>query len=195
MPEHYVIQQLRACNPEAATGEQRDMLERAKQQTGCIPNMYAGMANVPVVLDTYLHEYQLFCKEAGFFPAEQEVIFLAISRVNGCSYCTAAHSMTPNKKSGVAKPVLEAIRNDQNIPDAKLAALFAFTTEMVSSRGRPSREVADAFLSQDYTEHRILGIVLAMAVKTLSNYSNHLFETPLDEAFSSYAVNAEEAGG
>jgi uncharacterized peroxidase-related enzyme len=195
MTEHYVMQQLRAVNPDAATKDQRDILDHAKQQTGFIPNMYAGMANVPAVLDTYLHGYKLFRKDAGFSPAEQEVIFLAISRVNRCSYCTAAHSMIADKKSGVAKPVLEAIRNDRNIPDARLAALFAFTTEMVSSRGRPSRKDTAAFLSQGYTEHHILGIVLAMAVKTLSNYSNHLFETPLDDAFSAYAVKAEQVGG
>ncbi len=29
--------------------------------------------------------------------------------------------------------------------------------------------------------------LLAIAVKTLSNYSNHLFHTELDEAFASHA--------
>jgi uncharacterized peroxidase-related enzyme len=146
--------------------------------------MYADMANVPAALDTYLHGYNLFRKDGGFSPAEQEVIFLAISEVNGCSYCTAAHSMISEKRAGVAKPMLEAIRHNNDIPDARLAALFAFATEMVPSRGRLSREGAEAFLAHGYTEHHIVGIMLAIAVKTLSNYSNHLFETPLDEPFS-----------
>lgn len=30
----------------------------------------------------------------------------------------------------------------------------------------------------------MLLIVLALAVKTLSNYSNHLFHTPVDELFA-----------
>ena len=30
----------------------------------------------------------------------------------------------------------------------------------------------------------MLEIILAIAVKTLSNYSNHLFNTPLDEMFA-----------
>lgn len=192
MTEHYVMQQLHAVNLDSASEDQRRILENAKQQTGFIPNMYAGMANVPAVLDTYLHGYELFRKEAGFSPAEQEVIFLAVSKVNECSYCTAAHSMIADKMSGVERPVLEAIRNGRKISDPKLAVLFAFSTEMASSRGRPSREGAAAFLSQGYTEQHILGIVLAMAVKTLSNYSNHLFETPLDSAFSDYALNMEE---
>jgi len=28
--------------------------------------------------------------------------------------------------------------------------------------------------------------VLAIAVKTISNYTNHLFDTPVDAAFASY---------
>jgi hypothetical protein len=65
-----------------------------------------------------------------------------------------------------------------DIPDAKLASLFAFSMEMVASGGRPSRKDAESFLSHGYTESHILGIVLAIAVKTLSNYSNPLFEAP-----------------
>lgn len=35
---------------------------------------------------------------------------LAVSQVNGCTYCTAAHSMIADKKSGVPADVLNAIR-------------------------------------------------------------------------------------
>jgi len=52
-----------------------------------------------------------------------------------------------------------------------------------ASRGLPDRKQTDAFLSAGYGERQILEIVLAMAVKTLSNYANHLFHTPLDPAF------------
>jgi uncharacterized peroxidase-related enzyme len=188
MSDHYVMQQLQSVTPDSAPEDQRRVLETAKKQVGFIPNMYANMANVPSILDTYLHGYNLFRQTSEYSAAEQEVIFLAISKVNGCSYCTAAHSMIADKKSGVPGPVLEAIRHEKEIPDAKLATLFAFAVEITESRGRPTNEAARAFLSQGYTERHILDIVLAIAVKTLSNYSNHLFETPLDEAFSAYEV-------
>lgn len=42
---------------------------------------------------------------------------------------------------------------------------------------------ADA-LAAGYGERQILEIVLAIAVKTLSNYANHLFHTPVDEMFA-----------
>jgi alkylhydroperoxidase family enzyme len=55
---------------------------------------------------------------------------------------------------------------------------------MVAKRGLPAPADVHAFINAGYDERRILEIVLAIAVKTLSNYSNHLFHTPVDEAFA-----------
>lgn len=168
-----------------ADPKSRTVLEKAKAQTGFIPNMYAGMANSPGLLETYLDGYIRFRKESGFTPAEQEVVFLTISRSNGCDYCMAAHSFIADQMSKVPQPVTEAIRQGQTIPDAKLAALSTFTSTLLASRGLPSKTDVEAFLSAGYEERQVLEIILAIAVKTLSNYSNHLLHTPLDEMFSS----------
>ena len=165
----------------------KGVLEVAKAKTGFIPNMYASMANSPGLLETYLHGYAAFRKHSGFSPIEQEVVFLTISRENGCDYCTSAHSMIADKMSKVPPNVLTAIRNGQTIPDAKLATLSSFTSAMFGTRGRPSKASLQAFLDAGYEERQALEIVLALAVKTLSNYSNHLNAPKLDEAFAAYA--------
>lgn len=190
MSSHYLMQQLQPVSSGTADQAQGQILGTAMKQVGFIPNMYANMVNVPAVLDTYLHGYAQFRSDSGLTPAEQEVVFLAISKVNSCTYCTAAHSMIADKVSKVPAPVLDAIRACVAIPDTKLAALFDFVTAMTVSRGRPSNEAAQAFLAQGYTEKHMMNIVLAIAVKTLSNYSNHLFGTELDEKFAAYKVNA-----
>lgn len=56
---------------------------------------------------------------------------------------------------------------------------------MVASRGLPSREAVAQFLAAGYEERLILEIILAIAVKTLSNYANHVFHTALDPMFES----------
>lgn len=182
------IKNLRPVDHVNAQGPQKELLDRALAQLGMIPNMYANMANAPAVLSTYMHGYQLFRSESGLKPAEQEVVFLAVSQTNGCDYCTAAHSMIADKMSGVPKDVLQAIRDQKSIPDAKLAILYAMTVEMVRSHGRPSEETVRAFLNAGYQERELLYIVLAIAVKTLSNFSNHAFATPVDERFAAYKV-------
>lgn len=185
MKSHYQLT-LEAVTPENATAEAKQVLEKAKASVGFIPNMYTGMANAPGVLDTYLHGYALFRKESGLSPAEQEVIFLTISRENACHYCVAAHSMMADNMSEVPPEVTTAIREGRTIPDDRLRALSEFTREMFVTRGRPSKTSADSFLSAGFSERHMLEVVLALAVKTLSNYSNHLFDTEVDSMFDGY---------
>lgn len=120
-----------------ADAKARPLLEQANEKLGFVPNMYQGMAKAPGVLDTYLHGYELFRQDSGFTPPQQEVVFLTISRLNGCGYCMSAHSMLGEIMSQVPAEVLEAIRNDQPIPDERLAALSEFTRVMFETRGKP----------------------------------------------------------
>lgn len=184
-----ILHTLHPINPTTAEGAQKEILDKAAKQVGFLPNMYANMANTPAVLSTYLHGYALFRSESGLTPSEQEVVFLAVSQVNGCDYCTAAHSMMADKKSGVPADVLKAIRAHQPIPGARLSALYALTAEMVRSQGRPSAATVQTFLKAGFQEKDVLYIVLAIAVKTLSNYTNHALATPVDEVFAAYRVN------
>lgn len=161
------------------------VLERAKAQLGFVPNMYAGMVNSPGLLETYMDGYDRFRKDSGLTPAEQEVVFLTISRFNGCDYCMAAHSLIADQMSKVPPAVTEAIRGGRAIADPKLAALSSFTETLLATRGLPTKPDVLAFLAAGYEERQVLEIILAIAVKTLSNYANHLFHTPLDAMFTS----------
>lgn len=171
---------------ESAEPEAKPALERAQSQLGFVPNMYALMANSPGLLNTYLHGYAAFRQGSQLTSAEQEVVFLTISREHGCEYCVGAHSMLADTMSKVPPEVTQAIRDGRAIPDSGLAVLSLFTQRMVQSRGLPSRGDVEAFLGAGYAERHILEIILAIAVKTLSNYANHLFDTPVDSAFAAW---------
>jgi alkylhydroperoxidase family enzyme len=45
-----------------------------------------------------------------------------------------------------------------------------------------------AFRQAGFEQRHILGIILALAVKTLSNYTNHLFKPEVDAVFADYKV-------
>jgi len=170
---------------ENADPKAREVLEQTKAKMGMVPNMYGVMANSPAMLESYAHGYALFREHSGFTAAEQEVVFLTISRENECHYCMAAHSFVADNLSKVAFEVTDAIRNDDLIEDSKMKALHEFTHTMMVSRGHPSRTDVSAFVQAGYTESHILDIILAISVKTISNYSNHVFGTPVDAAFAS----------
>ncbi len=176
-------------NLEDAEPRAKAVLEATHTKQGFIPNMYGAMATNPSLLDTYTHGYTLFREESGFSPAEQEVVLLTISRENDCRYCVAAHSFLADAMSKVPPAVTDAIRDGSPIDDPKLGALHAITRTMVAKRGLPTRADVDAFFAAGYTEGHILDIVLAIAIKTLSNYSNHLFHTPVDGLFENRTWN------
>jgi uncharacterized peroxidase-related enzyme len=180
---------------EDAVPKARAGLQQAQEKMGFIPNMYARMANSPGLFDTYQQGYAVFRAESGFTPAEQEVVFLTISRVNGCEYCMAAHSFVADKMSNVPGIVTDAIRNDIEIPDERLSALGKFTQVMVERHGLPETSDVEAFLAVGYTERQILEIILAISVKTLSNYANHLFHTPVDAMFASRTWEEPRSAG
>lgn len=173
-------------NAEAGASE---ILSNAQKQYGFVPNLYAGMANTPMLLDAYIHTYTTFRKESTFTPVEQEVIFLAVSRENECHYCTAAHSMVGKMMSKVPDDVLEALRSGGEIADEKLAALSKFTKSMVINRGKVSEAEVDAFLGAGYQKEQVLEVITAIGIKTFSNYFNHINETVVDEAFAAFQLS------
>lgn len=183
---------LNPVEPETGNSKQIEVLDRAKKANGMVPNMYKNMVNLPALQETYDTGYKGFRQESGFTPAEQEVIFLTLSISNSCGYCTAAHSYLAENVSKTPKDVIEAIRQGEEIKDEKLSALHEFTKVMNESRGNPTTEQAQKFLDAGFEEKQILGIILAQAVKTISNYSNHIFHTEVDDAFSSSKLEKAE---
>lgn len=159
-------------------------LKDTQGKMGMVPNMYGAMVNLPALLETYSLAYGKFRAESGFTPVEQEVVFLAISRANGCHYCMAAHSFVGDMMTKVPTEVTDAIRDGRPIGDARLEALRLFAHLMTESRGNPSPAEAQAFLDAGFSETHILGIILAMSAKVISNYTNHIFHTELDPAFA-----------
>lgn len=171
---------------ENAASDTKEIFEITQSKFGFIPNMYRNIANSPGALSTYISGYNQFRERSGFTPAEQEVVFLTISQENNCAYCVAAHAMIADKMSGVPAEVTHAIRYGEIIPAPKLAALSNFTRRLMQSHGLPVESEIKEFLQAGYKEEQVLEVVLAIAVKTISNYINHLFNTPIDAAFASH---------
>ncbi|WP_290636720.1 carboxymuconolactone decarboxylase family protein [Aquisalimonas sp.] len=170
--------------PETAEGDAAKGLKDAKEALGFVPNMYGAMANSPGVLTTYQHGYAKLRQESGFSAQEQEVVFLTISVANDCGYCRAAHGTIADNMSKVPREVTDAILAGKPAPDDKLGALQRFVQVMFDTRGKPEPSDVEAFKVAGFSERHVLEVILALAVKTLSNYTNHIFHTTVDDAFA-----------
>lgn len=162
----------------------QDIFDKTQKTLGFVPNMYKKMGQNPALLDAYIYAYNSFRANSGFNSVEQEVVFLSVAYENNCEYCMAAHSFIADKMSKVPVEVTNAIRDGKQIPDAKLAVLSKLTRSLTVNRGNVSQAEVAEFLAAGYTEINVLGIIAGIAVKTISNYSNHNTNPELDGAFA-----------
>lgn len=86
------------------------------------------------------------------------------------------------RDAGIAAADLEALRSGAPLSDPKLEALHRFTRVIVRERGKISAAVAADFISSGYDSRQILEVILGVAIKTMSNYTNAIARVPLDEA-------------
>jgi len=170
-----------ASAPEAA----RPVLESVQKKYGFLPNLYRVFAAVPAALESYLAVSDQFAR-TSLTDAEKNVVLLAASRENGCNYCVAVHSTVAGMQ-GVPDHVVRSTRDDKPIDDARLEGLRTLTRAIVVKRGWLDPEDVKAFVAAGFREEQILEVLVGVTLKTLSNYTNHVAQTPLDDAFKAQA--------
>jgi AhpD family alkylhydroperoxidase len=169
----------------SAPAAARPALEAVRAANGMIPNMLGVLAENPAALDAYLSLSRIF-DTAGFTPLERQVVLLTVSIENTCHFCVAAHSAA-SVAAGLDTAVIEAVRNNQSLPDPRLEGLRLFTRRMVRQRGFVSDADVTVFLKAGWDKSATLGVILGVALKTISNYTNHVAETPLNPPYKPFA--------
>ncbi len=167
---------------ETAPAGARDTLMQVQAQFGFVPNLTGVLANAPALLGGYLALAAIF-EKSSFSPTERLVVLFTVSYENRCEYCVAAHSTIAGMQ-GIDAGVVRALRARLPLADAKLEALRAFTAGVVGTRGWPPSDAVGRFTKHGYTSEHALEVVLGVGLKTLSNYANHLADTPLDRQFA-----------
>lgn len=170
---------------DSAPETSQPFLEGATRKFGFLPNILGEFAESPASLEAYLGLSQAF-SQSSLSAVEQQIVLVATSVANGCKYCVAAHSMLLTM-SGLAPDQVECVRAGQSLEDAKLEALRATVVEIVTARGWTSPETRARFHAAGFTVAQYLDVLVGVTQKTLSNYLNHVAETPLDAPFEKFA--------
>ena len=163
---------------ETAPEGSKPILGAVKGAFGFVPNLQSHMAESPELLAGYSTLWDLFSKST-LTPHEQQVVYLTSNFENNCHYCMAGHT-TLAKMQKMDPAVINALRAGGVVPDAKLEALHRFTTIIVRQRGFASDADVEAFLAAGYTRRNVLEVILGVATKVMSNYTNHIVHTQLD---------------
>jgi uncharacterized peroxidase-related enzyme len=168
-----------ATAPEAS----KPMLEKVQKSLSFIPNLMATFANNATVLEGYLALGAVF-EKGSFTPRERQIILLATSVENNCNYCAAAHSQIAKTLLRTPAEVIAAVQNKTPVPDVKLNALVDLVRDLVRERGYAKDKTIQKFLAAGYKKEQVMELLLGIALKTISNYLDHISPTPVDKAFA-----------
>lgn len=162
--------------------EAKPLFNKSVAEFGMLPNLHAVMGEQPALLDAYQTTWKLGKEQSGFTPIEQQVVYQASNVFNSCHYCVPAHS-TLTKGLGGSDELIGQLALGRSPTDPKLAALHTFTMRMLQTTGEVGEGDLKAFFGAGYTPKHALSIVLMLACKVMSNYTNRLAQTPLDAPF------------
>ncbi|WP_367111993.1 carboxymuconolactone decarboxylase family protein [uncultured Psychrobacter sp.] len=169
---------------QSAPTDSKELLDISIDAFGMVPNLHAVMAEAPGLLEGYQRLHQLFL-DSSFDDEEVTVVWQTINVEHACHYCVPAHTGIA-KSMKVDDAITEALRNETPLPTDKLEALRDFTLSVVRDRGNINDDAVQAFLDAGFTKRQILEVVLAAAQKVMSNYTNHLANTPIDKPFQKF---------
>ncbi|WP_437370579.1 carboxymuconolactone decarboxylase family protein [Maribacter litoralis] len=175
---------LKVHDIESAPEGSKPLLENSLKAFGMVPGLHGVLASAPKALEGYQVLHQLFT-ETSFNNEELTVVWQTINVEHACHYCVPAHTGIANMMK-VDEAITEALRNETPLADEKLEALRTFTLSVVRNRGNVTQEDLDAFYAVGYGEQQVLEIILGLAQKTISNYTNHIAHTPVDDAFKKF---------
>jgi len=162
------------------------LIEKSKAAFGRLPGLHSVLAGSPAAFEGYQILHRLFAEETAFDADEKTVVWQAINVEHGCHYCVPAHTGIA-KMMKVDDEISNALRDETALPNAKLEALRTFTIAMVRERGNVSDETLQTFYDAGYGQRQVLEVILGLAQKVMSNYTNHIANTPVDQVMEKFA--------
>jgi AhpD family alkylhydroperoxidase len=136
------------------------------------------MAESPALVNSYVYTAEQVDK-IQLSATEQQIVMMTINRFHECRYCIAGHSKLAEQHD-IDMKVINAIRDDKPLDNPKYAALRSFTLKLTKTRGVVSQTLVNAFFNAGYNRQHALDVIAMVALKVMSNYTNHLVGTEID---------------
>ncbi len=170
------MQRFKVPTREEVSTNNQAIFDNLKNKLGFVPNIYAAMGHSDNALSNYL---QFSGGATSFSKKEKEVIDLAISEVNGCSYCQAAHTAIA-KMNGFTEAQTIELRKGTASWDTKLDVLAKISKSIAETRGNVSEDVKQKFYDAGYTQANLVDLVIAAGIINITNTFHNLTEVEID---------------
>lgn len=162
---------------EQVTPGAQGVFDHVQSDFGMVPNLFATIGYSENALTSYL-AFQQAQTKGSFNAKEREAVFLAVSQVNGCQYCLAAHTAV-GKMSGFSEDETVQLRAGTH-PNRKLTVTTRLAAGITRHHGRPEPQLLEDFFALGYGEKELIDLVALVADKTFANYVHNLTQVPVD---------------
>lgn len=171
---------------ENAPPESLELIERSVEDYGFLPKLHQILAVAPAAYKSYLDNFAIFENETNFSPLEQQIVFQTANYENNCHYCVPGHTYLM-AAAKMPADIIEALREGTPISDPKLEALRVFTSRVINRRGHLADAEIQEFFDAGYDQRQALEVLVGLAAKLVSNFTNALARTELDQGVDAFA--------
>ena len=156
-----------------------ELFAQVKKAVGKVPNAYATIGGYSPSALAVLLGADAALSKGTLSRAEIEAIRLAVSEVNGCDYCVAAHTMV-GKMVGLQADAMRQIRAGDATGQDKLDALIRFVRAVQATRGTVPAQALAAVTAAGYTSAQVIEALLTVSMITFTNLVNRVNDTDID---------------
>jgi len=168
------------------------VLEATEAAFGFLPNLHRIMSESPTLIEAYSRLYGLATEQTNLSPLEVQIVFMTANYYNSCHYCVAGHSMVMTMMKA-PQEIITAMRENSPLEDVKLEALRSFAHKLLENRGHVGDAALMTFLDAGYSKSQALDVLVCLSTKLLSNFTNALAHTELDEPMKAMEWTPPEA--
>ncbi|MET3528693.1 carboxymuconolactone decarboxylase family protein [Phenylobacterium koreense] len=163
--------------PEQTPAASKPTLDGFTKNIGFTPNMMALFAQSPVAFNAWAALLGSLSKTLDV--KTRDSIGLAVSEVNGCDYCLTVHSFTAEHMAKLQADEIILARKG-HASDAKRDAAVQFARRVIETRGKVSDADVEAVRDAGYTDANVMEIVALVAMFSLTNFFNNVFDPERD---------------
>ena len=167
---------IKLLTQDSAPEGSKETLNGVAQAMGKVINIFKVMANSPAVLKTYFAIDKALSEKTLDTPTAERIA-LNIASVNGCEYCSAAHSYLA--KGALSDAEIANARKGKS-DDAKAQAALDFAVEVMKNAGKVSDEELEKVKKAGFSEGEILEIIAVVTINFFTNSVNNVAKTPID---------------
>lgn len=166
-----------ALKPEQVPADSKPTLDSFTKNIGFTPNMMATFAQSPIAFNAWANLLGSLSKALDV--KTRDSIGLAVSEVNGCNYCLTVHSFTAQHMAKLPNEEIILARKGR-ASDPKRDAAVQFARKVIENRGQVSEADLNAVRDAGYTDANAMEIVALVAMYSLTNFINNVFDPERD---------------